>query len=263
MSRARTDDGAELHWQASGDPDAPALLLSNSLGTRLEMWADQLGPFSERFHVLAYDSRGHGRSDAPGGGYTIERLGRDALAVLDAAGVKSAHFAGVSKGGMVGQWLGVHAPARIDSLVLANTAAVMGPPESWDQRIAAVSESGMATLADAVVERWFTPEFRKASPRQVETIRTMLLETPPQGYAGCCAAIRDMDQRADLPRITAPTLVVAGSRDPATPMDKAEEIAALTPGAVLASLEAAHLSNIEQAQAFTRLVIEFLENRHG
>jgi 3-oxoadipate enol-lactonase len=260
MKTARADDGAAIAWTVRGPDAAPALLLSNSLGTCLEMWDAQIEAFAARCRVIRYDSRGHGRSDAPDGDYTMERLGRDALAVLDAAGADRAHVAGVSKGGMVAQWLGANAPERTGRLVLANTAAVMGPAQSWEDRIATVRAKGMTPIADAVAERWFTPEFRTRKPRRVETVRQMLLATAPAGYAGCCAAIRDMDQRGDIGRIRTPVLVIGGTRDPATPMDKTEEIARLIPGARLKALDAAHLSNIEQPEAFTRLVLDFLEN---
>ena len=260
MNTVQTDDGVRIAWTAAGNRSKPALLLSNSLGTRWEMWDGDMAALTARFHIIRYDARGHGRSEAPSGDYSLARLGGDALAVLDAAGVARAHVAGVSMGGMTAQWLGVHAPQRIDRLVLANTAAVMGPASAWDARIGTVREAGMAAVADAVVECWFTPEFRSTRLAQVETIRDMLLATSPEGYAGCCAAIRDMDQRADIGRITAPVLVIGGLSDPATPPDKAEELAQLIPEARLEMLAAAHLSNIEQRDAFDRLVIDFLED---
>lgn len=223
------------------------------------MWDDTLPDLTARFHVIRYDTRGHGRSQAPTGDYDMMRLGEDAVSVLDAAGVARAHVVGVSMGGMTGQWLGVHAPQRVDRLVLANTAAVMGPLSAWQARMATVRNSGMAVIVDAVLERWFTPDFRADHPDSVLRVRDMLLATSPDGYAGCCAAIRDMDQRGDIGAIVAPALVIGGLLDPATPPETAEELARLIPGARLEMLAAAHLSNIEQREAFGRLLVGFLE----
>ncbi|QBX36657.1 3-oxoadipate enol-lactonase [Brevundimonas sp. S30B] len=259
MNHLLTDDGVRIAWDVTGVTSGPPLLLSNSLGTRRSMWDANLAAFQQVFRVIRYDSRGHGDSDAPGGEYDMARLGADAVAVLDAAGVDRAHLVGVSMGGMVGQWLGLHASDRVDRLVLANTAAWMGPPESWNARIGTVRSLGMAGVADAVMERWFTPEFRDGGRSSVERRRAELLALDPAGYIGCCAAIRDMDNRPDLHRLARPVMVVGGTRDPATPPEKAEELAALIPGARLASLPAAHLSNIEQPPAFNNLVLDFLE----
>jgi 3-oxoadipate enol-lactonase len=250
--------GCPIHYRFDGREDAPVLLLSNSLGTNLDMWTPQVSAFAERYRVLRYDSRGHGGSGAPAGPYTIALLGRDALGLLDALGIERAHVCGLSKGGMVGQWLGTNAPERLNKLVLANTAAYMGPPESWEGRIATVASKGMAAITEAVVERWFTPGFRQKEPAAVDRIRTMLLATDPAGYAGCCAAIRDMDQRGTISTITTPTLVIGGTDDPATPPALAEEIVARIVGATLTLLPAAHLSNVEQPARFTEAVLGFL-----
>lgn len=250
--------GTRIYHEITGSPGKPWLMLSNSLGTRLEMWEAQANALSDDFRLLRYDSRGHGRSGAPAGPYTIDRLGRDALALLDALGIARAHFCGLSMGGMVGMWLGANAPDRIERLVLSNTGARLGPPELWSQRMETVMRAGMSALTDAVIERWFTPEFRAAHPDRVAPLRQMLLDTPAAGYAGCCAAIRDMDQREAVRSIAAPTLVIGGTCDSATPASMAEELAAGIPGAQLSLLKAAHLSNIEQDQEFTRIVSSFL-----
>lgn len=260
MTIAVTSDGVRLDWDEAGDARAPALLLSNSLGTDRSLWNDNLDALTARFRVIRYDSRGHGRSDAPQGDYSMARLGADALTVLDAAGVQRAHVVGVSKGGMIAQWLGVHAPDRVNRLILANTAAWMGPKSAWSARIETVLAGGMAAVADAVIARWFTPDFMAMHVGRVAEVRAVLLKQSAYGYAGCCAAIRDMDQRADIGAIRAPVLVIGGLEDPATPAAKAEELAALIPGAKLEMLSAAHLSNVEQADAFNRLVLDFLED---
>jgi 3-oxoadipate enol-lactonase len=196
------DDGCRIRYRLDGASYAPVLMLSNSLGTPLEMWEPQVKGFAERFQVLRYDSRGHGGSDASPGPYTMERLGRDAFALLDALGFSRASFCGLSMGGMVGMWLGAHASERIDRLVLSNTAAIQGSAQLWNDRISAVRAGGMAAIVDATLERWFTPAFRGAQPDTIESVRRMVLSTSPDGYASCCAAIRDMDQRPSLPRIS-------------------------------------------------------------
>ena len=256
--RVTTGDGCSLAYRFDGPADAPVLILSNSLGTAMAMWDAQIPAFSRQFRVLRYDSRGHGASGVPAGAYSMDRLGRDVIELMDALDIKTASLCGVSKGGMVGQWMGARAPERIEKLALCNTAAYMGPPEGWDQRIVAVNANGMATMTEPVLERWFTPEFRAGSPEAVAPVRDMLLTTDPAGYAGCCAAIRDMDLRLTDPLVRRPTLVVAGSRDPSTPPEVTGKVAELIPGARLVVLEAAHLSNIEQADAFTREVLAFL-----
>lgn len=254
---ATLGDGCRIAWALDGPEGAPVLMLSNSLGTTMEMWRPQLAAFAARFRILRYDTRGHGRSDAPPGGYGLDRLGRDAVELLDALGIDHVHFCGLSLGGMTGQWLGARAPDRIDRLILANTAAVMGPPSAWDTRIVTVRQQGMAALTDAILERWFTPEFR-AVPERTSFVRDQLLATDPVGYAGCCAAIRDMDLRPLLGRIAAPTLVITGGRDPATPPADSALIVEAIPGTRQVMLDAAHLSNVEQPEPFTASVLDFL-----
>lgn len=256
-----TIDGCRLHYRLDGPAGRPVLLLSNSLGTDMGMWEAQVPAFASRFRVLRYDSRGHGGSDAPAGPCTIERLGRDALGLLDALGIGRVAFCGLSKGGMVGMWLGANAPDRVERLALCNTSARMEPASAWDDRIRAVREGGMAAIVDAVLARWFTPAFRKSRPDAVEPVRRMLLSTPPEGYAACCAAIRDMDQREAIRAIGAPALVVVGEHDPATPPVHGRLIAERIAGAALVGLPAAHLSNIEAAPAFTEAVLAFLSAR--
>jgi 3-oxoadipate enol-lactonase len=253
-----TDDGIKIYVDVAGRDDAPALILSNSLGTRLEMWDGQAPVLSEKFRLIRYDSRGHGRSAVPDHGYTIERLGKDALQVLDALDVRSVRFCGLSMGGMVGLWLASHAPDRVERLVLANTAAQLGPAAMWDARIESVRRGGMAEIANGVIERWFTPAFRASAPSSVMTIYDALLATSAAGYAGCCTAIRDMDQRSCLGLIRTPTLVIGGVHDPATPIVKSHEIADAIPDARLVVLDAAHLSNIERRDEFTAAISDFL-----
>lgn len=251
-------DGARIHYRFDGPAQAPVLVLSNSLGADLSMWEAQLPSFAEHFRVLRYDSRGHGQSAVAPGPYTIERLAGDVIGLLDGLGIARAHFCGLSLGGMVGMWLGVHAPERLKRLVLCNTAAYIGPPDLWNARIDAVRKGGMQAIAEAVIERWFTPAFRERSPEAVEQVRQTLLATPPDGYIACSEAVRDMDQRQAISRIRVPTLVIGGLQDMATPPADRRFLAERIPGARYVELEAAHLSNIEAADRFTQTVLSFL-----
>ena len=250
--------GCFIHYHFDGPEDAPVVMLSNSLGTDMGMWEPQVAALTARFCVLRYDSRGHGKSDAPPGPYTIDRLGKDALGLLDVLDLRRVRFCGLSKGGMVGMWLGANAADRIERLALCNTSAHLGPPALWEDRIRAVRAGGMAAITDTVLERWFTAAFRAAAPERVAPVRRMLLATPPEGYVGCCGAIRDMDQSETIRAIRAPTLVVAGEHDPATPPGHGALIAERIAGARLVTLAAAHLSNIEAASAFNDAVLGFL-----
>ena len=247
-----------IHYRFDGPEGAPVLLLSNSLGTNLQMWAPQIGAFAEHFRVLRYDSRGHGQSAVTPGPYGIAQLGGDAIALLDALAIDRACFCGLSKGGMIGIWLAINAGSRFDRLIVANTAAKIGTAELWNARIENVRSGGMAAIADAVIERWFTARFRERDPASVSAVRQMLLTTTPQGYIACCAAVRDMDQRAELGQITRPLLVIAGSHDGSTPPADTRAVADAVPKARYVELDSSHLSNIEQPERFTAEALRFL-----
>ncbi len=247
-----------LHYQIEGRADAPVLVLSNSLGTELGMWAPQMPRLLQHFRVLRHDARGHGRSQVTPGPYTIAQLAGDVVALLDHLQIERAHFCGLSMGGMIGMWLGAYQPARIERLVLSNTAARIPPPEAWNARIDKVNREGMAAIAPAVIERWFTPGFVARAPQQVEVVRGMLLATPAAGYVANCAAVRDMDQRDGLGAIRAPTLVIAGSHDKSTPPPDGRFIAQQIARARYLELDAAHLSNWEQAEPYTAAIVDFL-----
>ena len=251
-------DSAPIHYRLEGPAGRPVLVLSHSLGTTLAMWGPQIPPVSGRFRVLRYDSRGHGESAVTPGPYTIERLARDVLALLDGLGIQRPHFCGLSMGGMVGMWLGAHAPERLERLVLCNTAARIGPPEIWDTRIANVRKSGMDPIATPVLGRWFTPAFHERMPGAIEGMRRMLIETSVEGYVGSCAAIRDADLGEALSRIRARTLVIAGTHDAATPPADGRFLAERIQGARYVELAAAHLSNIEAPERFTAEMTAFL-----
>lgn len=252
--------GILVHHRVDGPSDAPALLMINSLGADLGMWEPQLPALSARFRVIRYDARGHGRSPVPPGRYALDDLGRDALDLLDHLGVARPHVCGLSLGGMTAMWLAAYAPDRVDRLVLFCTSALLGPPAGWAERAATVRAEGTGAVADAVVARWVTPGYAAAHPDEVRRLREMVAATPAIGYAGACAAIEQMDLRPDLPRITAPTLVVAGADDPATPPEHGAAIAAAITGARLEVVaSAAHLASYEQAETANRLILEALD----
>jgi 3-oxoadipate enol-lactonase/4-carboxymuconolactone decarboxylase len=252
-------NGVELFYDLTGPDDAPVVVFSNSLGTTIEMWDDQVRALAARYRCLRYDTRGHGRSpvvEAPTG---IDDLADDLAGLLDALEIETAHLAGLSLGGMTAQAFAARYPGRTASLVLMATSAHLPPPETWDQRIAAVRAHGMAAIADAVVGRWFTPEFRTEAPERIRVVRDRLLRVDPRGYAACCAAIRDMDLRPRLSSITAPTLVIAGAEDPATPVAMAEDLEARIPGAQLIVIsQAAHLLAVERPEAVSAHLEAFL-----
>lgn len=248
----------EVHYLLEGPEDAPVLVLSNSLGTTPAMWDEQTPTLSERFRLVRYDHRGHGGSPVPPGPYTIEDLGGDVLALLDRLGIERVSFCGLSLGGMVGMWLASEAPGRVERLVLCCTSARFAP-DTFDSRARTVRADGVGAIADAVVERWFTPAFREGRPEVAECARRMLLETPAEGYAGCCEALRDADLSGTLGTISAPTLVVAGADDPAAPPEEAELISDSIPEASLEVIpDAAHLANIEQPEAVTQAILDHL-----
>ena len=223
-------DGCSIHVQVAGPERAPVLMLSNSLATTLDMWSPQVEPFTRQFRLVRYDRRGHGKSGVPKGPYTMERLGRDALAILDAIGLKTVNWCGLSMGGMVGQWLGANAPERIERLVLSNTSCYFPDKTAWNDRLKFVREKGMAALAGPNMERWFTKGFRERSPETIARMTEMFTATPLEGYIACGEAVRDMDHRELLAQITAPTLVIIGRHDPATTPEAGQFIRSRIPG---------------------------------
>jgi 3-oxoadipate enol-lactonase len=245
----------DVHYEISGPDDAPLLVLSNSLGSTPAMWDAQLPALAERRRVVRYDHRGHGGSPVPPGPYSLADLGADALALLDRLGAERVHWCGLSLGGMVGMWMAINAPERIDRLVLCCTSAKLGPPSMWVERAAIVRAEGVEAIADAGIGRWLTPGFNAREPEAAAAVRAMLAATPAEGYAGCCAAIEHMDLVDELGAIRAPTLVIAAAQDPATPPEHGERIAAGIPGARFALVDdAAHLATVEQPAAMTELI---------
>jgi len=251
-------NGCPIYYEIEGAADKPVLMLSNSLGTTLHMWDPQAAALTTHFRLLRYDRRGHGKSGAPKGPYSMEMLGRDVLAILDALKIDKINWCGLSMGGMVGVWLGANAPERIERLVLTNTSSYFPDKAGWNDRLKLVREKGVPAFAAPNMERWFTKGFRERSPDRVAWLQEMFAATPLEGYLACGEAVRDMDQRDLLPKIKAPTLVVAGKHDPATPPEANEYIKNNVPGAQYATLDAAHISNVEQPDAYAKTVLGFL-----
>jgi 3-oxoadipate enol-lactonase len=258
MPTITADDGCPIYIEVEGREDSPALMLSNSLGTDLRMWDDQATEFARHFRLIRYDRRGHGRSGVPQGPYSMERFGRDVIAVLDALDVDKTNWCGLSMGGMVGQWLGAHAPTRVDKLILSNTNYHYPDKAPWNDRIRFVERNGLEAMVDANMQRWFSEDFRKIAPQQMARMKEMFVATKVPGYIACCEAIRDMDFTASNTAITNPTMVIVGAKDPATPPAAGEEIARQIPDAKVVSLDAAHISNMEQPKAYIEAVLNFL-----
>ncbi len=248
-----------IHYRLDGRSDAPVLMFSNSLGADLSMWEPQVAAFAPRFRVLRYDTRGHGGSAASPGPYAIAQLGGDVVALLDHLELSRVHFCGLSMGGAIGQWLALHAPHRLDRLVLANTAAKFGTPELWRARVDAVNAGGVAAIADAVLGRWFTAGYAAREPAMLARMKAMMTAVPAAGYASCAAAVRDVDLRGDLGRIATPTLVIVGTHDMATPPADGALLVAGIPGTRRIELDAAHISNIEAEGAFNAALTSFLD----
>ena len=252
---------ARLFYRLEGNPGLPVLVLSHSIGTDHSMWEPQIADLLPHFQVLRYDTRGHGASGVTSGEYSIELLGRDALGLADVLEISTFAFCGLSLGGAIGQWIAANAPDRVTHLVLANTSPHFVPRSNWDTRIAKVREGGMAAIVDLAMQRFFSPETLAAKNPYAASVRSVLLGTSAEGYVGCCAALRDMDHTALLPKIAAPTIVIVGDRDVSTPWEGHGEILAREiSGALIIRLPAAHLSNIERPRSFTSALLEFLRS---
>lgn len=258
MPACRIGDSS-LDYECQGDARHPALLLLHALGSSLAMWDAQIPAFAAHFRVVRLSLRGHGASPFTGPPEPdIAAITDDACALLDGLSIERAHWCGLSLGGMVAMCAAYRHPGRVNRLVLASTTAHMPPPDAWSQRIALVREQGMRPLAQATMQRWFTPAFHRDNPHEVMRIQGIFLGTDPSGYAAASAAIRDMDQRALLQGICAPTLVIGGSADVGVPPDRAAELQAAIPAARRVILEAAHLSNIEARKDFNAAVLTHL-----
>jgi 3-oxoadipate enol-lactonase len=249
----------KLRHRIDGPDGAPVLVLANSLGTTLELWDRNVAAWTPSLRVLRYDARGHGGSDVPPGPYGVEQLGRDVLGLLDELGIERASFCGTSLGGATGLWLAANAPERIERLVVACSSARFGEPDAWRERAELVRADGVEAIADVVVSRWFTAD----APRElVAAYRAMLVSTPPEGYVATCEAVGAWDFRDRLGEISADTLVIAAAEDRAAPLEYSELIAERVPSSRFVVLDrAAHLANVERADAFSELVGEHVRLR--
>ena len=255
-----TANQARIFYRLEGQDGLPVIVLSHSIGTDHAMWTPQVPDLTQHFQVLRYDTRGHGASDSPPGEYSVEQLGRDALALVDGLKISKFAFCGLSMGGAVGQWLALHAPERLTHLALANTSPRFGTPEQWNSRIQAVRQGGMPAIVGLALGRFFSPEFLASSSPEVSSIRSVLLGTVPEGYVSCCAALRDFDSTAALEKIKTPTLVIVGDKDVSTPLSgNGDVLVRGISGANLVRLPVAHLSNLEAPRSFTAALIAFLQ----
>ncbi len=254
-------DGRSIFYERAGLRGAPVLLLSGSLGTTLRMWDAQVDGLSDRYDIIRYDLRGHGKSSTPAGPYTIDRLGGDVVALVERLEVNQIAFCGLSLGGAIGQWLALHSSERFRAFILANTASSIGTPALWSERIAAVEEKGMAGVAEGILGRWFTPAFHRDSPSTVERMRRMLSSCNPKGYVAACSALQGMDLRASIQSIHTPTCILAGEDDLVTTLSDAEFLRDNITDSKLVVLSAAHISNIEVPTAFNAAVLQFLQEQ--
>lgn len=244
----------EVHYELTGPSDAPVLVLAGPLGSALEIWDPQVEALADRFRVLRYDHRGHGRSPVAAGPYLMEDLAVDVVTLLDRLGIEQTTFCGESLGGMVGIWLAAHAPERVSSLVLCASTAQFDDPQPFHERSSVVRWAGTAAVASDVVERWFTPEWAAEHPDQVDRVKQMIIDTPDEGYASCCTAVAAMQGHRLLARILAPTLVIAGSQDKVIPRRHTLTLAGEIAGATLETVDAAHLVTVEQADKVNELI---------
>ena len=256
-----TVNGIETYYEIHGKEGAPWLVFSHSLACSVRMWDGEIARHKDKYRVLAYDTRGHGQSAAPNGPYTLESLADDLQALLKHLKVEQPHYVGLSMGGMIGQTAALKNPGIFRTMTLADTTSRY-PAEAapmWEERIRVAESKGMAPLVQPTLERWFTEGFRKNSKDKVERVAALIEKTPVAGYAGCCAAIPKINVTSRLKELKVPTLVICGNDDPATPPAMAREIQENIPGAKLALIpQAAHLSNIEQPDAFNRALRDFI-----
>jgi len=257
-------NGIRVNYELSGKKGAPVVVLSHSLSSNLLMWNPQMDALNPYFHVLRYDTRGHGATDGPSGSYTLELLAEDVIGLLDALGMDRVHFVGLSMGGMIGQCLVLNHPHRLESLVLCDTASIV-PAEAqpvWQERLDKVRKKGMEALSEETMERWFTPAFLKQNPPMVKLIREQILATPVAGYMGCAEAIRRLNYLDRIAMIKISTLIMVGEDDPGTPVSASEAMHERITGSKLVVLPSArHLSNVEQPDAFNAALLKYLKNR--
>ncbi len=255
----KTQDGNHIFAQSFGDEHAKAIIFCNSLGTDFRMWQPQIDALSSSYRVIAYDTRGHGQSSAEGQDWTLENLGQDVIAVLDAFGIDKAVFCGISMGGLTGQWLAINCAERFNHIVVCNTAAKIGNQQAWLERAELVRAQGMGPVADSAASRWFTAAYCEQHADKVNPLIETLRATSAEGYAKCCEVLADADVRAELASAQVPLTSIGGEFDPVTTVADAQWIADQVAGATVVSVPASHISNIEAETQFTAAIIEVLQ----
>ncbi|WP_312157087.1 3-oxoadipate enol-lactonase [Acinetobacter variabilis] len=253
-----TSNDAQINYQTFGDASKPALVFSNSLGTNYSMWQPQIEHFQQDYYVICYDTRGHGASSAPQGPYSLEQLGQDVVSLLDHLNIAKAAFCGISMGGLTGQWLAIHKPERFNHVIVCNTAAKIGQEQAWQDRAALVREQGLAPIAATAASRWFTNPFIQSNPAVVAELSNDLGAGSPEGYANCCEALAKADVREQLSSIQIPVLIIAGQQDPVTTVADGQFMQQRIANSKLFEINASHISNIEQPEAFNQAVQTFL-----
>lgn len=248
----------KTHYTLQGTPNSPVLMFSNSLGCNLSMWDELVPDLLPYFRVLQYDTRGHGSSEFTPGPYSVDLLGQDVLDLLDKLQIDKVHFCGLSMGGLIGQWLGIHHPERLHKLILSNTGSKIGTEASWNDRINTLTEKGMASIVEATMERWFTAAFRRENASRVAQLSQVFLDNRVAGYTACCAVVRDADFRGKLSAIALETLILTGDEDEVTNVDHAEKMRMEIPGSQIKVLPARHLASTEQPALFAETLIDFI-----
>ena len=253
-----TSNHAEINYQTFGDANKPALVFSNSLGTKYSMWQPQIDALKDDFFVICYDTRGHGASSAPQGPYSIEQLGQDVIHLLDHLHIEKANFCGISMGGLTGQWLAIHQPERFHRVIVCNTAAKIGQEQAWLDRATLVREQGLSPIAATAASRWFTEPFIQSNAALVQSLSNDLAAGSAEGYASCCEALAKADLREELKNIPIPVLVIAGRQDPVTTVADAQLMINRIQKSAMFEIDASHISNLEQPDTFSSTVKSFL-----
>lgn len=248
----------KINYTLEGNSMGPVLILSNSLGAELTMWNGLMPYLTPSFRVLRFDTRGLGASEVTPGPYTITLLAEDVIRLMDSLDIKEAFFCGLSMGGLIGQYLGIHHGDRIKKLILSNTAASIGDVARWNERIAVVRHSGLSILADEMMNRWFTTGFRDQRPDRVHEIKKAFMQCDPEGYCSNCAAVRDADFTMQLDRINVPTMIITGDEDPVTTIEHATYLHQHIKGSALSVLKAKHLSPTELPKEYGAVLLGFL-----
>lgn len=253
-----TSNDAQINYQTFGDAAKPALVFSNSLGTKFSMWQPQIDFFQKDYFVVCYDTRGHGGSEAPQGPYTIDQLGQDVVKLLDHLNIEKAAFCGISMGGLTGQWLAINRPERFNQVVICNTAAKIGQEKAWLERASLVREQGLTPIASTAAGRWFTEAFVQSNPDIITKLSNDLGAGSPEGYASCCEALAKADLREQLKQVKIPVFIIAGQQDPVTTMEDGLLIQKQIFNSQLFNINASHISNLEQPEDFNNTLINFL-----